>query len=57
MYKLTYPQTRWIFTQIISAVRYLHDNCLVHQDLKLDNILVFEKDSQIKIKIADFGMA
>jgi serine/threonine protein kinase len=29
----------------------------VHRDLKLENVLVAQNESQIQIKIADFGFA
>ncbi|KRH92372.1 serine/threonine protein kinase, partial [Pseudoloma neurophilia] len=42
-----------ILRMICLAVNYLHQNGIMHRDLKLDNILITEK----KIKIADFGLA
>eukprot|EP00736_Rhodelphis_marinus_P010221 Rmarinus@m.1316 len=45
---------RW-FSQLISAVRYMHKSGVVHRDLKPENIVL---DSQRKlIKIIDFGLA
>ena len=42
-----------IFRQILSTVNYLHNNCIVHRDLKSENI-VLDGDT---IKIVDFGSA
>lgn len=42
------------FKQILSAVNYLHDNSIVHRDLKIENILVDKNDN---IKIIDFGLS
>jgi MAP/microtubule affinity-regulating kinase len=43
------------FQQIISAVRYCHEEKnVIHRDLKPDNILF---DSENNIKIADFGLS
>lgn len=43
------------FKQIISAVRYCHEEKnVIHRDLKPDNILF---DSENNIKIADFGLS
>lgn len=41
--------------QIISAIRYLHDHKIIHQDLKPSNIL-FSGDYE-KIKLADLGIS
>ncbi|KAJ2156367.1 hypothetical protein GGF46_005242, partial [Coemansia sp. RSA 552] len=43
-----------MFRQIISAVDYMHRNCIVHRDLKLGNIML---DRNFNIRIIDFGFA
>ncbi|XP_076447696.1 uncharacterized protein LOC143284666 [Babylonia areolata] len=48
------PSTRRLFRQIVSAVHYMHQNSIVHRDLKLENIIL---DSEGNVKIADFGLA
>lgn len=53
----TPSQARWVFAELCEAVRYLHCNYIVHRDLKLENVLVSQNESQIQIKIADFGFA
>ena len=40
--------------QIASALDFLHDNDLVHRDVKVDNVLVFNLDFS-KVKLSDFG--
>lgn len=40
--------------QIIHGLSYLHQNRIVHLDLKLDNIMI---DNNNSIKIIDFGMS
>jgi SNF-related kinase len=42
---------RTIFKQILSAIKYLHDQGLAHLDLKLENILVDPKEG---VKLIDF---
>ena len=39
---------RHIGYQLLSAVRFLHDNKLTHTDLKLDNILFVDSDFAIE---------
>ena len=57
---------QYIMRQIISAVKYIHSQRIIHRDLKLDNILVNffnEKDYnslnmlKAQLKVIDFGFA
>ena len=43
--------------QLIGALAYLHDNSVVHQDIKLDNIVIVSPNDKLRIKIVDFGIA
>ncbi len=45
---------RHFFHQLLSGVKYLHDNRIIHRDLKPGNLLV-TKDC--KLRITDFGLA
>lgn len=47
-------ETKTLLLQLGSAVEYLHDNWILHRDLKTSNILM---NNRGEIKIADFGMA
>ena len=51
-----------VIRQIVLALSYMHNKCITHRDLKLDNILVEweetkAKEKKIICKVADFGMA
>jgi len=63
-----FPQdiVQHIMRQIVSGIQYLHNNKILHRDLKSDNILVhFESEEDKKnfnllkcvVKIIDFGFA
>jgi calcium-dependent protein kinase len=46
-----------IMKQIFSGLAYIHKKNVVHRDVKLDNILITEKNEEIQIKIIDFNIA
>ncbi|OWP00939.1 hypothetical protein B2J93_235 [Marssonina coronariae] len=52
--RLVEEEAMLYFRQIISAIGYCHSFNICHRDLKPENILL---NSQMDIKIADFGMA
>ena len=43
-----------IMRQLVEAVKYCHQHGVVHRDIKLENILIDDKN---KIKLTDFGLA
>jgi calcium-dependent protein kinase len=46
--------TSRIMRQIFSALAFLHSKGLAHRDIKLENMLLEENDSEILVKITDF---
>ena len=48
------PMTRYIFSQLIEGIQYLHSNGIVHRDIKPENLLINKKG---KVIIADFSFA
>lgn len=50
--RMSEPDARKKFWQILSAVEYCHNHRIVHRDLKAENLLL---DANMNIKIADFG--
>lgn len=52
---MSQDHARYIFTQLLSAVQYIHLHGISHRDLKLENILL-AYDS-FEPKICDFGFA
>ena len=44
--------------QITSSLKYLHDNNIIHRDLKLENFLLTSKNQETaELKMIDFGMS
>jgi len=48
------PQVKCIMLQLFSGLKYLHQNFIVHRDLKVSNLLMTDTGC---VKIADFGLA
>ena len=42
---------------ILLGIKHLHDNDIIHRDLKTGNILVEKIDGVYQVKIADFGLS
>jgi serine/threonine protein kinase len=40
--------------QVIGACNFMHNNQIIHRDLKLGNLFL---DSNMNIKVGDFGLA
>ncbi|XP_074598214.1 uncharacterized protein LOC141852941 isoform X2 [Brevipalpus obovatus] len=53
--RMSEPTARKYFLQIIQAIDYLHNNGIVHRDLKAENLLLTH-DLKV-VKIADFGFS
>ncbi|KAK6313264.1 hypothetical protein J4Q44_G00166110 [Coregonus suidteri] len=51
---LTEPEVRYYLRQIISGLKYLHEQEILHRDLKLGNFFVNES---MELKVGDFGLA
>lgn len=45
---------RYFIKQILDGAQYMHDNHIVHRDLKFQNIFL---DDKWCVKIGDFGLA
>lgn len=48
---------RAIIRQTLQALTYLHARRITHRDIKPANILVFARDPEMHVKVADFGIS
>lgn len=46
-----------LINQIVAAVQYLHSQGIVHRDLKLENFLFTDPNSDSGLKMIDFGLS
>uniref|UniRef100_A0A674IBX0 Uncharacterized protein n=1 Tax=Terrapene triunguis TaxID=2587831 RepID=A0A674IBX0_9SAUR len=51
---LTEPEVRYYLRQIIAGLRYLHQQGIIHRDLKLSNFFLTKN---MQVKIGDLGLA
>merc|ERR1719265_1089141 len=48
---------RAVIRCMLSAVDYLHKENIVHRDLKPENLLCTSRESDVDVKLADFGLS
>ncbi len=52
------PPFPWIAREVALGLQYLHENCsVVHQDIKLENVIISKQFDEYKVQIIDFGAA
>jgi len=51
--KLSEKTAKFLFKQIILGIKYIHEQNIVHRDIKLENLLI---DLNNNVKICDFGI-
>ncbi|WFD44647.1 polo kinase [Malassezia psittaci] len=47
-------EARYFMIQILAGVQHMHNNSIIHRDLKLGNVFL---DKNMQVKIGDFGLA
>ena len=52
--RLTEPETAYFMRQLLNATKYIHEQLVIHRDLKLGNLFL---DRNMNIKVGDLGLA
>ncbi|POM60725.1 PLK/PLK-UNCLASSIFIED protein Kinase [Phytophthora palmivora] len=52
--RLSESEVRFYMRQLVEGLTYLHENMVIHRDLKLGNLFL---TSDMRLKIGDFGLA
>ena len=52
--KLKEIEVKYYIFHLINTVKYLHENNIIHRDLKLENLFL---NGKMELKIGDFGLA
>lgn len=52
--QFTEPEAAFFMAQLLEAVKYIHDQNVIHRDLKLGNLFL---DKELHIKVGDLGLA
>jgi polo-like kinase 1 len=52
--RLTEPEAAFLMRQLLQAIHYLHDQLVIHRDLKLGNLFL---DRYMNVKVGDLGLA
>uniref|UniRef100_A0A7S0BC04 Protein kinase domain-containing protein n=1 Tax=Rhodosorus marinus TaxID=101924 RepID=A0A7S0BC04_9RHOD len=55
--RISEQRARAVVSQISSALAYLHERGIVHFDVKLENVLVEESGTELKVHLCDFGIS
>uniref|UniRef100_A0A7E4UPQ2 Protein kinase domain-containing protein n=1 Tax=Panagrellus redivivus TaxID=6233 RepID=A0A7E4UPQ2_PANRE len=53
---LTEETTKAIMNGVLSAIEFMHNENLVHRNLKTENVLIFDNKTYSRVKITDFGL-
>ncbi|ETK85224.1 CAMK/CAMKL/MARK protein kinase [Phytophthora nicotianae] len=53
--RLSETRAKRIFQQLVTAVEVLHSQCVIHRDLKLENVLLDEQSGHVTV--IDFGFS
>ncbi|MBX9689334.1 MAG: serine/threonine protein kinase [Candidatus Obscuribacterales bacterium] len=46
-----------VFLQVLKGLSYAHQKGVIHRDLKPENLILSRKETELKVKIIDFGIS
>ena len=54
---LSEAEAMTFFRQMVGAIIYCHKNRICHRDLKPDNFMLVKSDTELSVKLIDFGIS
>ncbi|GHV67355.1 hypothetical protein FACS1894199_12660 [Bacteroidia bacterium] len=54
---ISLEQKQSILTQILAGLQFLHENGIIHRDMKPHNVLIVKRGNEYIPKITDFGIS
>lgn len=53
----TEDQAARIVNAIVNAVGFMHEHCIIHRDIKYENVMFVNNSPKAEVKLIDFGLS
>jgi tRNA A-37 threonylcarbamoyl transferase component Bud32 len=56
-FKITEKETKSIASDLANALFYMHQQCVLHRDIKLENVMMSSTSPEVHVKLIDLGLS